>query len=250
MTSQENIVIFQGNYSQDQVSIDEVESTRLINEDLESKCKDRWNESLQQAATEGKQIWDSTVYRYENSLVKEDSLELNLSTIPFSMRWSMNSFTADIATLGLEYAARGMYTSCFVITHDNKYVFIEDAGKHLNRRKYMFVGGTLSKTEKELDTGEDLFNEARKECIEEAGAKPADINSVVLNAGYITNSYSVCLIFTVTLNITFNELVERFNESNDGEAKGLIGVEKEELRKFALGLDVKEHVKFRLLGLI
>jgi hypothetical protein len=244
-----NTIIFKRDYESNQVTINEVKSTRLIDQQLENDCAVEWQRNLKEAAETNKDVWDSEIYRFEG-VQEDEGLNLTLSTVPFSVRRPMNKFTERIVELGLDYSAKGMYSSCFVITCDGNYVFTEDGGKYLNRRKYMFIGGVLSKSEKELQTGEDLFGEAQKECFEEAGCWPEDIESTILNAGFITDSCNICLIFTMTLNLTFPQLVERFNQKNDGEAKALVCVEAHEISDFARRLDEKEHPKFIVKGLL
>ncbi len=243
-------IIFKHDYLPSQITFTEVPSSRKIDPILEASCKARWVELIHEAKESGKQIWDSETYRFELAQVGPDGLSLVLSTIPFSIWRSMNFVIDKVQQLGLSYSSKGMYSSCFFLTSDGKYVFIEDSGKYLNRRPIMFIGGVLSKSEKELKSGFDLFNEAEKEVIEEAGAHQEDIESTVLNAGYITESYNICLIFTIKLSITFDQLVERFNQNNDGEAKGLIGITKSGLSEFAKQLNKKELPKFELMGLI
>jgi len=243
-------ILWNKQYSSEQVFLSEISSTRLIDETLEEKCHSQWEQLVTKAKAEGKHIWDSEVYRFESIDAKENLLDFKVSTIPFSIRRSMNSFVPEIEQLGFDYAARGMYTSCFIVTSDSKYVFIEDGGKYLDRRPIMFVGGVLSKSEKIIKDGTDLFNEAQKECIEETGCNQENIKSVYLNAGYITDSYSVCLLFTINLTCTFHELSQQFVLHNDGEAKNLIAVNESEIAPFGKSLHTKEHIKFILKGLL
>jgi hypothetical protein len=243
-------VLFKGEYKQENVTLAEVASSRIIDPVLEAKCKAEWERSLEQARKEGKKRFEGETYRFESIEQHPGELSITMSTIPFSIRSSMNVFKDDLSRLGFTFAARGLFTSNVVITSDEKYVFIEDSGLYLNRRPIMFIGGVLSKSEKELHNGADLFEQARQECKEEVGCIDEDFTETKLIAGYITNSSSVCLLFKIRLSITFDELQERFNADNDGEAKNILGVSSEKIVEFGRTLDEKEHPKFWFAGLV
>lgn len=250
MQDHENRVLFTGAFNKDQVTIHEIPSSRKIDQQLEEECIHQWELKKQEAEATGKLLWDSETYRFESFKSNKDHVQLVVSTIPFSIRKGMSEYKERITELGGGYSPQGMYTSSFVVTKDEKYVFIEDAGKYLDRRPVMFIGGVLSKTEKELKTGVDIFSEAEKECIEEAGCQQSDIASIVLNGGFMNISTNVGLVFTVSLNINFAELLERFKGGNDGEAKGLIAVQKDQIAEFGRSMDEKEIPKFVVAGLV
>ncbi len=213
--------------------IRDVVSTRKIDKDLEVFCKNMWNEMLVEAKNENKKLWDSEIYRFESISESGDIIDLEISTIPFSAVVSMNKYIKEADDFDISFAPLGMFTSCFVKTSDDKYLFIEKSNKFYTKKKISFIGGTLSKTEKVIKNGIDLFGEVIKEIKEELGLSEEDIETVIFNNAYETKNFSVCLLFDVMLNCSLEQIKNKFNLQNDGEAVRIIDVDSNKLSEFS-----------------
>lgn len=230
------------------VIIEEVESKREINNELESSCRGEWRKIIAEAKEQGRKIWESRIYRFESCRWSGNQVFFNFSTIPFSIRFSLNQFTNRIRDLGFEYAALGLFSSCFVETADNKFVFIKKSRKYYTLRQYSFIGGVLSKDERELKNGQDLFREVQKEISEEIGCE-IDIKNIFLEAGYITENFNFCLIFYAKTDLFFSNLSKLF-KNGDGETARVIGIEHHKLVEFSRKyLLPKDYVKFDMVEL-
>lgn len=220
-----NKTLFKGNFKPEDVIIREVKSTRKTDKDLEKLAAGKWQEIVEKARLENKKIWDSEVYRLEK-VVSNDKTTLYVSTIKYSARIAMREFTGEIKKLGLKYAPLGIYSSCFIKTSDNKYLFIKKSDKYFTTRKYSFVGGVLSKSEKIIKNGKDLFESVKREINEEIKVSSKNISSLILKAGYITETFNFCLVFEAKINKTYKEVIENFKRSNagGGEALSIVGV--------------------------
>jgi|GEM_PF-2544806 len=230
--------------------IKEIASTRKFDKSLELASKKSWEETLKKASKEGKVIWDSEIYRLESLETNKRHLNINLSTIPFSIRIGMNDHSELVKKLGINYAPLGVYTSCFILTSDKKYLFIKKSDRYYSNRKYSFVGGILSKTEKKLSSGKDLFGEMRKEIQEETGLRNINLNYMTLNAGYLSKNYNFCLIFSLKLTESLKTVLELFKYKSDGEAEEIVGVEKKDLHEFRTkNLTERDLPKFKIMNL-
>lgn len=243
-------VLFSGQWNSDSVSVSETTSSRVIDQNLESVAKETWQKMLREAFATSRKLWDSEIYRLEATEISEQGLSLSFSTIPFSIRLALNKHTEQIKHLGDTYAPKGLYTSCLVTTLDNRHVFIEKSDKYFTSKKYAWVGGVLSKTEKEILSGEDLFGVTKTEVKEELGISEEDVTSIKLLSGFLSENWNVCLLFMVHLNLTALELQERFAKNSDGEAVNLFFTEKDNLQKTIDIFDEKDRVKFAVLGLL
>jgi len=232
------------------IDVKEVASSRKIDPKLEGLCRQRWQEFLQQAKNQNKKLWDSEIYRLESFDKRNNSLELKVSVIPFSVRLGMNDCVNEVKKLGESYAAFGLYTSCFVITADNKYLFIEKSGHYFTNRKISFIGGVLSKTEQVIAGGDDLYQSVLSEVTDELEIDGNIVDSMALRAGFISENYNVCMLFTVNLKKSFLEIRSQFKANDDGEAASIIGVDAAELPNFALTLPKKDWPKFEIAGLV
>lgn len=106
-------ILFSNNTCIQNVSIKEIVSSRVIDDNLEENCKKKWLDIQQKAKESNSKIWDSEIYRFENIVSDEDELTLIVSTIPFSVRLALNSFTKEIMRLGERHKPMGMFFLVF-----------------------------------------------------------------------------------------------------------------------------------------
>ena len=106
-------ILFSNNTCIQNVSIKEIVSSRVIDDNLEEDCKKKWLETQQKAQESNSKIWDSEIYRFENIVSDKDELTLIVSTIPFSVRLALNSFAKEIMEFGEKYRPMGMFFSIF-----------------------------------------------------------------------------------------------------------------------------------------
>lgn len=245
-------VYFKGCWEATQVIVTETPSTRHVDPALEGKCLADWNNKLAMAKKEGKLLWDSEIYRFEKTLAASThNLSLQFSTIPFSVRLGMNAYTDIVQKKGLSYAPQGLFTSVLLVTSDEYFVFIEKSDRYFTTKKYSWIGGMLSKTEKILNTGEDLFDEVQKEIFEESTIAAEHIaDKVQLLSGYRTDNWNVCLLFRQAIQLTAAELQTLFELNGGDEAKNLLMIHPDELSNKLSLFEPKDQEKFAILDLI
>lgn len=242
-------ILFQGNYSEENVDIAEINSTRVIDNEFESDLIASWENTLEVAKEKKQKIWDSTIYRFESSKMSSQKLHLYLSTIPFSIRLEMNKHNEKIKQLGQLYSAKGMFSSCLVKTSDDEIVFVEKSNAYVTQKKHSWVGGVFSKNEREVRSGKDLFESAKLEVIEELGVDEAHVIENILKVGYLTENWNVCFLFSVRLSLTKKELLERFKKYSDDEVKDLVFFTVENIKDSLNIFEKKDRIKFALLGI-
>ena len=242
-------IVFTSDLRSDKVNIKEIASRRRVGNELEKISKNKWKQLVIKAKSDGKKLWESEVYRFETVKFSGGNLNFTVSTIPFSVRLGMNSFTDRVKKLGLDFASLGLFSSCFVLTKDKKYLFIEKSDKYYTNRKYSFIGGVISKSERVLKNGQDLFGVVAKEIVEESTISPSKIRNLRLRDGYITENYNFCLLFEAELKVTFKELKESFSKKKIDEALNIIGIGRKELPDFIKKLPDKDLPKFEILNL-
>lgn len=240
--------LFKGNLRPEDVIIREVKSGRKIDKDLEKLAAGKWQEIVEKAHLENKKVWDSEIYRLEK-VISNGATTLWVSTIKYSTRVAMREFTELIKKLGLKYAPMGMYSSCFVKTSDDKYLFIEKSDKYFTTRKYSFIGGVISKSEKIIKDDKDLFESVKREINEEIKVPSKNISSLILKAGYVTETFNFCLVFEAKLKVTVEELKEIFYKKKIDEAVNIIGIERDQLPDFIAMLPENDRPKFKVIGL-
>jgi hypothetical protein len=250
VTSRPIKFVFRGKFPPEHVFWREVACTRKKDPQIERLAKQEWERVVKQCHKEKKKIWDSDLYRFEGFEYSGGKAFFRVSTIPFSVRIGLRRFSGRIRKKGMAYAPLGMFSSCLVLSKDQKYLFIEKSDNYFTTRKLSWIGGVLSKTEGEVKSGEDLFAKVEEEVLEEIGGKPEEIKEIFLEAGYISESLNFCLLFKVKLNRTFTQLEKALKNYGDLETKRLIGIDKKDLLSFAkTKLPEKDWVKFEILGL-
>ncbi len=243
-------ILFSGRWLPYNVSVQEKKSSRKIDETLEICCQKSWNAMFSKAKRTGKRLWDSYIYRFESVNSDKDHLNLIVSTIPFSIRLGMNANTNKIKELGDEYASKGIFSSCIIQTSDNQYVFIEKSNKYFTQKRRAFVGGVLSKSEKVLKNGQDLFDEVKKEIKEEIGITIYNNKTIWLRTGYLTENFNVCLLFEALVPQSFMEIKKTFAKYSEGEAKNIVGISRDTLPSAISLFESKDIVKLKILKLL
>jgi hypothetical protein len=219
-------ILFDGSWSISDVSILETTSSRIISDEIEELAQKSWETSLFQAKKRGQKIWDSLIYRFEDSQVKNETLRLSVSTIKYSTRVGMNKLTDYVQSLGYSYAPRGMFSSCLVRTKEGKYIFIKKSNKYWTDKKMSWVGGVFSQNEVSLTHGEDLFKAVKNEINEEIGVPHEYLEGIKLHFGFLTRNWNVCLLFKINLALTIDEIENYYNKYSDNEASEILFVDK------------------------
>lgn len=238
-------ILFNGSWSKSDVSIQETTSSRIISNEIEDLAQKSWKESLFEAKKKGQKIWDSLIYRFEDSQVKNETLRLSVSTIKYSTRVGMNRLTARIKSLGVSYAPQGMFSSCLVKTKEGKYIFIKKSNKYWTNKKVSWVGGIFSQDEVPLAHGEDLFKAVKNEVCEEIGIPYKYLDDTRLHFGFLTRNWNVCLLFKINLSLTADEIEDYYDKYSDDEASGILFVDKN-LTEIWKEMPSRDKVKFEL----
>lgn len=243
-------ILFQGNWTEKDIVIKEVPTTRKTDTKLEERISTDWRDVLEQAAKTKREIWDSALYRLEEVIAVDNSLHFKLSTIVFSARLMMKKYTAEIKRLGFEYSPRGIFNSCLVETTDGYFVFIKKSQKYFSTKEYAWVGGVLSKDEREIKSGQDLFASARREVVEELGVSFLQIDETVLKIGYLTENWNVCLLFSIKLSLSKTEVLEIFRSNSDGEAADLVFLNTDNKSDLLAKFEAQDRTRLALSGII
>jgi 8-oxo-dGTP pyrophosphatase MutT (NUDIX family) len=202
-------IVFKTKYQQDKVDIKHIPSRRKINQEIENLSKLEWSKLLEEAQEQNKLAWDSELYRLEKVQEKEGRVLLTLSTVPFSIVKGMDKFIQQVNTLGEKYYSKSIYTKAVILTTDQKYIIGKVSKKTLNKHEYNLIGGVLSKSESEVNSGKDLFNSLLREIEEELGLTNKEILKTVLIGATLSTRLKIGLIFLVTLNLNSEELQKK-----------------------------------------
>ncbi len=237
--------LFSGSWLMDNVNVQEISSSRIISNKLDDLAQKNWRVSLSEAKKRGQKIWDSLVYRFEDSQVEDGVLQLSVSTIKYSTRIEMNRLTDDVQSLGRPYASQGMFSSCLIKTKEGKYIFIKKSNKYWTSKKVSWVGGIFSQDEVQLIHGKDLFKAVKNEIHEEIGVPYKYLDEVRLHFGYLTQNWNVCFLFKINLDLTVTEVKSYYEKYSDDEASEILFVDKN-LTEIWKDMSPRDKVRFEL----
>lgn len=206
-------------------------TTRKIDQNLESIAKDQWEEIVKKSEQEGTKIWDGTYYRLDNvPEIKNGSNEFKLSTIKYSLVKAyrglseQNNLTEDQYTYHIN-------TGGLIKTTDNFYVF-GNKNSDLNNPIVDFIGGGLQEDELIVETGNDIERNVFKEIKEEINLEIEDINESKIIGILLAKSMAIIIIFEVNLKLTKEEVQDKFNEREEDEIKSLVFIPEKDIREF------------------
>ena len=222
-------ILFSGAYSQtDLTCIYNEKSPREIDPQIERKAKHLWNEKVQEASAKGQKIWDAKVYRLDHFEAGE-KCKLNFSTIPFSIRMGLQTCTSELASLGESFLPKATYTSVFIETDDNVFVFGSKSDKYNTTRTFTYIGGVFNHVEN-VET--NLFESVESEILEELGISQSEIKTLLLIGAFQSKTANVGFIFYCKLSISFETLQRICDKREDFELKTIHFVQRDDIRDF------------------
>lgn len=222
-------ILVKGNFSRDDVVCEFSSVTgRKIDPEIEEKAIQIWQQKLEKAEAEGKKMWDQPVYRLDSFKISIGKCTLVLSSIPFSIRSSVQEFTQILADKGDEYLPMALYSSIFIETSDHKFIFGEKSDIYQSNRKFSYIGGVFNPPDKPLNA--DPFSAALNEVEEEIGIDRADIKDITLMGILKTVSGNAAMIFYCRLNLSAKEILSKFQNRKEMEMKTLFFAEKKDVR--------------------
>lgn len=217
--------------AQDIIIIKNKDTTRSIDQGLENKAKNQWDEIVRKNKEEGTKIWDGIYYRLDNvSEVKNGSNEFQLSTIKYSLVKAYRGIS-ELHDLKEDQYTYHINTGGLIKTTDNFYVF-GNKSIDLNNPIIDFIGGGLQEDELIVQTGNDIERNVFKEIKEEINLEIEDIKESEIIGILLAKSMAIIIIFEVNLKLTKEEAQIKFDERADDEIKSLVFVPEKDIKDF------------------
>ena len=221
-------ILLKGNFSAEDIIIHNVEqSNRKIDPEVEASLAQVWENNFKIAKEQGKLIFDGESFRLEEFKVINGKLELTVSKFKYSVRSSLVSLAPKLIGKGMEYTANGLAIAGFIRTSDGKYIFGGKSGKTTSTLKVDFIGGIVEP--KELKNGKDLIECNKAELKEEINIDAQDIQDIEVTGIIFSPTSNIIILTNTELNLTSEEVLEKFRLENDGEISEIIFKSPEEL---------------------
>lgn len=221
-------ILVTGKFNPEDLMVSVSTSNRAIDPIIEGQIETIWNEKVKNATEAGKICYNGTSYRLNSLEENEGKLVIDFGTFAYKVRDGLTAIP-EYFDLPEEYFRKGCFTTASIKTADNFYVMVELTGKSMNENVIDLVGGIME-TDVEMKTGIDVFKSFYKELGEEVGVYATDITTIFLNSIYLEHRTNVGFFFEVTLNITSQELLNRFNGNRDQDIKSVRCCTKDEYR--------------------
>ena len=107
---------------------------------------------------------------------------------------------------------------------------VEISGKSMNHHTTDLIGGIME-TKTGMESGSAIFRAVYEEMEEEAGITQEDIQTSYLQTIFITDKSSAAFYFEVVLQITAQEVFDRFVHNKDQDIRSVIAYSKDEYIK-------------------
>ncbi|MDW9817154.1 hypothetical protein GOB25_19175 [Sinorhizobium meliloti] len=224
------MIIFSGRVEAENITVNHLPTTKNRSSELEDNLDRLWDEEVAEMTDKGRKIWNAELYRLEDFRYSCSSLSVDLSTIEIKeIHASRLSGESD---LGESYRPRSIFVASFIETNDGKFVFGRTNANTLTAGRIDLIGGSLSKTERPVTNGADLFRSALSEIEEELNVGAVDVKSGHLCAIVKTPRSFVGMIFHVRLNIDLAQFDRRFRARNNDEITEAVAVDRNDLSSF------------------
>ncbi len=213
--------------------INETQSNRVTNSQIESLLEDNWNKKLNEAKRKDITLYDGTSFRLEKFSIDNESLKIVVSPIKFSVRSTLKKLP-DLAKLGEAYFSHGLSVGGIVQTLDDQYLFITKSNKSASDTKTDIIGGVLEKLEPLSGIG--IVNMNYQELNEEANIDKSMVQNTKV-IGLVRSYTTDIIIVTFTkLNVTAEQVRQLFRTNHDSEIADINFVLKNRLSSYLNGL--------------
>ncbi len=220
-------VLVLGKFTPKDLKVTLSDSNRKIDPGIESQLEDLWQQKLKRAAEEGRTIYNGLSYRLNSFNKDQNTLTVDLSILEYKVRDGLIDVPGFL-DLPEDYYRKGCYTTATVRTSDDRYLMVELSGKSMNMNTIDLLGGIME-TEPEVRDGNDIFRSMYKELEEEALITEKDIADSYLRSLYLERRTNICFYFEVVLNISSEEIANRFETmASDQDIKSIKAFTKSE----------------------
>lgn len=234
-------ILAQFNLRLSDINVSTQKSNRKTNDEIEKRIKRKWNEILIDAKKNGKLAYENEfTYRLNNFTFDNNKLSIELGQTPFSVRYTLSKFE-DIKSLQQEYWSKGVFIGGLVKTTDDYFVFGKKSNSNLSSTNFNKieridpVGGALDQKIEEENNYLELI--LKNELKEELGIEDNNINEIRALGILLSRTSFVGIQCLTKLNLTRNEVYNRFKTQSDDEFKDLVFIENDEIHEFLLNLE-------------
>jgi len=217
-------LLFKGELKPEQVEIILSKESMLVNEFNLKAIEYAWNDFVKFRKSIGFSAWNNTIYSLINLKV-EQTTKITLGETTYKQLQGTNATNSILGDIyGEKYLSNGLLVESIVKTSDNKYVLGKRNAGHKNEfEQFSIFGGTIDKSENEIQTSKDFFNAPKLELKQELGIDDSDIEDLKLIAIFKDYKKYPIFLFLVDLKQDSDQLNELFVDK--GSKDEHIGVE-------------------------
>ena len=219
-------ILVSGKFGPRDLTVSVSESTRKIDPEVEGKLESVWNARVRYAKEQEKILYNGLSYRLNSVKEDNDRVVLDFGIIDFKTREGLVAIP-EYFLLPEEYYRMGCGVCASIKTVDDKYLMIELSGRSMNQNDIDLIGGIME-TVTGMESGANIFYALYKEMEEEAGIMHEDIQTCYLRTIYVTDKSNAMFYFEVVLQITAQEVFDRFVHNKDQDIRSVIAYSRDE----------------------
>ncbi len=225
-------VIFEGEYSQNDITAEILDSQFFQDERFQEDISTMRNEKEEEAKIKNLNFYNGISYRFVSYHPKEK--KVILEKIDFKNRWGSIQLIRNKTIDEYHYRHNGCFAWAHIQCSDGKYIVLKLNGRSMNTNTFEIVGGMVEKLEYTIEN--IIFDTIYKEVEEEILVTRSEITSCVFKSGFFWIQWHVGFHFNITLNIPSTEIFSRAKNIKDKDIEEVIALSKEEYITF-----LKEH---------
>lgn len=213
-------VLLRGKYQEKDLSIHLLTRKPKSNKLIQKAIEQQWSDMVKGRKSVGKEAWNSKVFTLVDYKVKNDILNLEIGTTTYKELQGTNATYWLLGEIyGKEYLANAILVESVVFDKDGKFIVGKrNTGVKKEYEPYAIFGGTMDYDDKKgvvIPNGMNPFTAMEIELEEELGITKDDVSDIYINYLVEDRKYYPILFFWTHLNISFEELHEKFLQSGD-----------------------------------
>lgn len=234
-------IVVNKNYSFENIKIVVNNEWFSYEPEIQSQIDKLWEEKVKESEEKWSKLWDWNNYRLVDYKIDDWILLLEVWFVKYRNIWASSIIIDQINNLSKKNRWNGMFVAWLIKSKDNYYILGERSWRYLRKEWELEVlGWVLQPDDIIVNTVWDIYSCLLKELKEEGWIDKIHIIDKKFLWIIRGTNLNFWLIFFIELNLNKEQIIEKFNESNDLEMKNLVFVNESEIEEFLNNESIKD----------
>lgn len=219
----------------DQISITISDYEFHFDDKIQKEVDIMWNKKVEESIQHWYKIWDWLNYYLQWYQEYDNNLHLDFGTIRFRNISMVKFLDNNLQQKINDNQPKWLFVAWIIRTNDEYFIFPKRSGRDVTKavsKEISTIWWVLQPDDKNIENFDDIRNHMKIELLEEVWVDSTYITHWEFIWLTSSKAWNRGIIFYVIVDLTYEEIVEKFNQSNDWEMSEIIGIPSYQLEEF------------------